>query len=294
MRVLAAVLPDAGRIALDVAGVERGAVEWWRQQQRQAVLALDQVFVNGGHRGRGADRIRGAGDYAPRLRDRIDSAFDVAGRAERRAVIEVPAPIPVAVPSVALERFRECRLVSPPRRSARILAANIRQRRKRHQRRVEEPSEPDALAFASLADAVHAVVPVARPEQRNTVDTDREASIERQRAMLEDGGALLGNRGLKERFSLAGIERRTVEEGHRFVEDAEVAGDLYIVSDRVRQPDAIVGDARANSLSGGRQPPMLHVAGDELARRRANQLFARQGRLRHRQRHHVLNLIAEA
>jgi hypothetical protein len=85
-----------------------------------------------------------------------------------------------------------------------------------------------------------------------------------------------------------------VKEVYRFVEDAGVARRLYIVSDRIRQPDSIVGDARANSLTRGRQPPMLHVAGDELARRRANQMLARNRRLRRRQRHHVLKLIAKA
>ena len=43
-----------------------------------------------------------------------------------------------------------------------------------------------------------------------------------------------------------------------------------------------------------RQPPMLHVAFDELARRRAEQMLARQRGLRDRQRHHVLQLIAKA
>src|SRR5208337_4653284 len=85
-------------------------------------------FVNRRHRGSSADRTSGAGDYAPRLRDRIDPAFEIAGRAERRPVIEVTAPIPVAVPPFALQRSRKRSCVMPPRRSARILAADIRQR----------------------------------------------------------------------------------------------------------------------------------------------------------------------
>src|SRR5208282_6790338 len=125
--------------------------------------------------------------------------------------------IPVAVPSFALQRSRKCSCVTPPPRSARILAAGIRQRRKRQQRRVEEPPEPGTLALARLADVVHAIVPVARAEQRNSVDADREAMIERPRAVFEDRAALLGDRRLKERFILAGTELRTVQEGNRFL-----------------------------------------------------------------------------
>jgi hypothetical protein len=126
------------------------------------------------------------------------------------------------------------------------------------------------------------------------VDADREASVKPARAVLEDSAPLLGDRRLKERFGLAGLQFRTVKEGDRFVKDAEVAGHLDIMSDRERQPDAIVGDARANALSRRRKPPMLHVAGHELARRRAHQMLPRQRRLRHYQRHHVLDLIAKA
>ena len=37
------------------------------------------------------------------------------------------------------------------------------------ERRVEQPAEPDALALAQFADAVHAVVPVAGADQRQAV-----------------------------------------------------------------------------------------------------------------------------
>ena len=125
MRVLSAVLADAGRIALDIAGIVRSVIERRREQQHEAVVALDEVLVNGRHRGRGAAGLGGAGDHAPRLRDRVDAAFDAAGRAERRAVVEVAAPIPVAVPSVPLERRRERGRVTPPGRSARASSRRI-------------------------------------------------------------------------------------------------------------------------------------------------------------------------
>ena len=49
-----------------------------------------------------------------------------------------------------------------------------------------------------------------------------------------------------------------------------------IVRDDIGEPDAVVGDARAHAAAGFRQPPMLHVALDELPPGRAQQVFARQ------------------
>jgi hypothetical protein len=64
--------------------------------------------------------------------------------------------------------------------------------------------------------------------------------------------------------------------------------------DDISEPAAVVGDARADAASGFRQPPMLHIAFEELARRRAQQVLARNVGPRHAQRHHILQLIAKA
>ena len=66
------------------------------------------------------------------------------------------------------------------------------------------------------------------------------------------------------------------------------------MGDRVGEPGPIVGDARAHALARMRQPPMLHVALDELPRRGAQQVLARHRRPRGDQRHAVLQLVAEA
>ena len=63
------------------------------------------------------------------------------------------------------------------------------------------------------------------------------------------------------------MQRRAFEERHHLVEDRSVAGALDVVRDGVGEPDPVVGDAGAHALPGVRQPPMLHVALDELPRR---------------------------
>ena len=125
MRVLTAVLANARRIALDVAGIERRLVEWRREQQRQSVLRTDQFALDRRHGARRALAVRGARNHRPRLRDRIDPAFVARRRAERRAVVEPAAPIPVAVPGLALERVSEGGGVrSPSRAAARLSRAS--------------------------------------------------------------------------------------------------------------------------------------------------------------------------
>ena len=73
----------------------------------------------------------------------------------------------------------------PRQRSARgLLAARFRERREGRQRRVQEPAQPDALAPALVTDPVHPVVPVARPDERQPVRAEREAPVDRRRAVV--------------------------------------------------------------------------------------------------------------
>jgi hypothetical protein len=62
---LATILADTGRIALDVAGIERRLVERWREQQDDSRLGLDKLRLHGRHGERRPRRIAGARDHAP-------------------------------------------------------------------------------------------------------------------------------------------------------------------------------------------------------------------------------------
>src|SRR5579883_889608 len=100
------------------------------------------------------------GDHAPGLRQRIDPAFGVALRAQRRSVIVIRAPIPLAVPGL-VQRATQLLGMRTPRNRALCLVACFRDRREVLQDRIQEPAEPYAFALALDADAVHAIVPVA-------------------------------------------------------------------------------------------------------------------------------------
>src|SRR5258707_13567429 len=91
VRVLTAVLPDARRIALDVARVPGAAHERWREEQNDRLLAVDQVLLDRVHRAGGAARVGGLRENGPRLGDRDDATLPVLAGAQRRAVVEVRA-----------------------------------------------------------------------------------------------------------------------------------------------------------------------------------------------------------
>ena len=73
-----------------------------------------------------------------------------------------------------------------------------------------------------------------------------------------------------------------------------VSGRIDVVRDGIGQPRAIVRNAGSHTLARMRQPPMLDIALDELARGGAQQMLAREQGLSRGERHAVLQLIAEA
>src|SRR6185436_14293815 len=121
-----------------------------------------------------------------------DPALVVLRRAERRAVVEVGPAIPVAVPRL-FERDRQpVQLAAEPRRPRRVSLA-LGQHRELPEDLGEEPPQPHALATALVADAVHAVVPVADSDQRQTVRSGGETALDRTHAVVVERGARARN-----------------------------------------------------------------------------------------------------
>ena len=87
MGVLAAILADAGRIALDVAGIERRLVERRREQQRQPIAAMHRAA----RRARAIACAARAGSAAPEI-----AAQDCAMESMRHSSL---AAEPSGVPS---------------------------------------------------------------------------------------------------------------------------------------------------------------------------------------------------
>jgi hypothetical protein len=106
-------------------------------------------------------------------------------------------------------------------------------------------------------------------------------------ALLRDGGKIVV-------LGLIGRQRPAFEEGNLFVEDRRIAcGSAILVGDE-RQPQVVVGELRANAATAWRVPPVLHVALNELARCRAQDVLTGDRGRGVNERHDILQLVAEA
>ena len=220
----------------------------------------------------------------------------LAAEPERRAVVEPAAAIPVAVPGLALERTLAARSACARHAAARAVSPRASASgAKSLERRVQEPAEPDALALAAVRRrgscrrssrrCRSAAARARRPRgwHRGRARSARTACRRRPRPSA--------GRSCRARRRCSSWPSRN---GTTSSSTAASPVALDIVRDGVGEPHAVVGDARAHALAGMRQPPMLHVALDELPGRGAQQMRARQCRLRGGKRHAVLQLVAEA
>jgi hypothetical protein len=98
VRVLPAILPDARRVPLDVAGVLRGSIEWRIEQQQHLRPPRYEKCPDRIHRALGKSERDGVRQDGPRLRDGVDAALIVLRRSQRRTVIVVPPSVPLTIP----------------------------------------------------------------------------------------------------------------------------------------------------------------------------------------------------
>ncbi len=222
------------------------------------------MLIDCRHRPRRMRVIRRTGDHAPRLRDGVDLALDTLARTERRAVVVIAAPVPLTVPACAFERASQGRCERQPARRALIVCTPACIRNECVDRRDEKPRKPRAFAATFFADAVHAVVPVAGADERQPACTQRQTDVDRTRAVFVQTCLLARDRRLKKCFVLAILQRFALDEIYLLVEQRCITCCADVVRSNVRQPDAVVGHRRADTLPGRRQPPVLHITFNEL------------------------------
>ena len=238
-------------------------------------------------------RIRRARQHGPTLRDGVDLAFVVRSRAERGAVVEIRAPVPVAVPALQFDVLLQFRRMVRAVAGEFGIAPAPGKLRKMFQHVIQEERKPHALALVLRADEIHPVVPVAAADERQPMHAESEPVFDRPHAVLVERAVF--PRALRQIVVgfLVGIHRTAFEERRALIEHAGVAGRLHIPAGRVGQPEKIVGAMRAHAAATGRMPPVLHVAFAELAAGRPQQMFTRGPRRGVEQRGRVLELVAE-
>src|SRR5271156_3924924 len=177
-------------------------IERRRKQQDQPVGAANELLVHGGHRAGCASWLCGAAEDGPGLGNCVNAAFGVLRGAQRRAVVEISAAVPLAIPAIVFQSSLEAADVQAPRLSTLALATAIRELCKLPQDGVQEPAEPYAFALAVLSHAVHAVVPVTGAHQRQAVTSHIQAAVQGARAVLEKRRAGFRNARLEIGFLL--------------------------------------------------------------------------------------------
>ncbi|MNX99501.1 hypothetical protein D3C86_1319530 [compost metagenome] len=161
MGILPTVFTHARRISLDVTRIMRCTREGRREQPDNAGLLIDQMLHDGIHGLPRPTLFAFAGENAPALAKGIDPALLAFGGTERRAVIEITAPVIAAIPTRCFQRVAQPFPMRCPFADAVGIATLLRNRDEIAQRPGKEPAEPDAGALAADTDAVHAIVPVA-------------------------------------------------------------------------------------------------------------------------------------
>src|SRR6185312_5843498 len=181
-------------------------------------------------------------------RDRVDAAFVVLRRTQRRAVVVIAAPVPRAIPCLRQRLAQGVGMVAPAAGTFAI-AALLGDRCQRGDGGQEEPAQPAAFTAAGGAHGVHAVVPVAGADQRQAMRADGEAAVDRARRVFVQARHVVTVAGREERVGRAVLARRAGQPWQRFVEYGVVTADAHVVHGHVDQPEPIVADAGADALA---------------------------------------------
>ncbi len=156
-----------------------------------------------------------------------------------------------------------------------VLAATLREPCELPERRVQEPAEPDAFALALRPDPVHSVVPIARAHQRKPWRPTARLRSSARAQCSKSVAVSLGDRRLKVRSccSSSGAAPRGTGSSRRGSRDRR---SLRHSGRRRKASQSRSSEIRVRTpRPDGRMPPMLHVALDELPRRGAENLLAR-------------------
>src|SRR5690606_25302864 len=166
------------------------------------------------------------------------------------AIVEGRAPIPIAVPGVRLDGCaHEVSMLTPPCCASGI--ANASHGFEQIYGEDKQPPQPYAFAPAGLPTATHAVVPIARTDQWQTVCACQVYTlIQAARAMFEQGRGFFSHCRLEEDVMLVVAEGRTFQKWDLFVQNSFIIALQYIAGDRIAQPDPVIRNAGSNALPG--------------------------------------------
>jgi hypothetical protein len=124
-----------------------------------------------------------------------------------------------------------------------------------------------AGADAADPDAVHAIVPIATPDQRQAVAAARGGPVEGAAGVVVQRERVVGRGEAVEAFVFIRPEIRRAQERHVLVQHGHVTASLDVVRRHEREPDQVVGDAGPDPAAVRGKPPVQDVALLELVAR---------------------------
>src|SRR5208282_4967037 len=158
---------------------------------------------------------------------------------------------------------------------------------------IEEESQPDAFAFAVLADKVHPIVPVTGTHEGQAVFTKSQAPQDGSPTVFVQTGRLFRPVGQIVIRVLFRVNLPAIEEVCRLVQYPGIPRAENVPARRLGQPEVIIRTVGAYASARWGMPPMLDIALAKLTGRAEEQVLTKQVRLGMDKRHHVLQLVAE-
>src|SRR5579859_7181558 len=125
MRILPAILADAGDVTFYVSGVKRRVVKGRGEEKNQSLRPAHEVSIHGRHGARGPARISSPCNNSPGLSNRVYTTLSISGGAQGSSVVKISAAVPFAVPAFAFDRGFKSAHVYAPGLGALQLAARL-------------------------------------------------------------------------------------------------------------------------------------------------------------------------
>jgi hypothetical protein len=236
MGIMAAVFSNPGGIRFDIAGLESRGIERGVEDHDERVLGKVKSLEDGFHGPPGSEGLPGPRDHGPALREGIDLAFRIGDGAECPAIVEKGPEVPPAVPSLGLGTLTDRLGLLPAGVGEPPVPPGVRQLGESAEDVEEEPGQPDALPAPAAPDQVQPVVPIAAADERQTMGTEGQATLDRPGAVLVDGAHFVRALPEVEAGILPRIEGPPLEKRPLFVQNCGVSGSPNVPADGIWQP----------------------------------------------------------
>src|SRR5574341_496718 len=233
------------------------------------MVPANEAFIHRFHRHARALDIARPGEDGPALRNRINLSFGVSRRSQRRAIVEVGAAVPLAIPAILLDILAHVSRLPPATFGEGYVTVPVGNLSEPHEDFIQEKPQPDTFACAVLPHNVHAVVPVTGADERQAVLTKSEAPQNGAHTVFVQTGRFFGPAGQIVIRVLLRAYRAAFDEVDGFIQHPGVPRVQNVAARRQGQPEVIIRTVCTHTPARGGMPPVLNISLLELTGRAA-------------------------